>query len=257
MKKLILLVGSRLLTAARTAKIIGAKQLLKYWLARNNKPIRITIAGSRITVRKNTPDLTVALASLCGEFDSSKYLLPGDFEGVIVDAGGYIGTAAVAFSKMFPLAQIVTVEPSLSNLQVLQQNVQSLPNIRAVHGALVGISRPSVVLHDPGLNEWGFTTVDEHSSANHSNALYEVPAFSISELGFAVSEVGLLKLDIEGGEHEILTHGRSEINAIDVVIVELHERFVPGCEAAFFEFSKNRIVFKDTGEKFISVRRGS
>lgn len=248
-------VASRLLRADKTAKTIGVRQLLKHRLTRGHRPIQVFIASRQITVRKNTPDLTVALTSLCGEYDSSKYLLPANFKGVIVDAGGYIGTAAVAFSKMFPLAQIITVEPSLSNLQVLRQNVEGIPNIRIVHGALVGTSRPSVILHDPGLGEWAFTTVDQHQLANHSNALSEVPAFTISELGVAPSEIGLLKLDIEGGEHEIFSHGGYEVDSIDVVIVELHERFVSGSEAAFFEFSKNRIIFKDSGEKFISVRR--
>ena len=46
----------------------------------------------------------------------------------------------------------------------------------------------------------------------------------------------------------------SELAAVQVISIELHERIVRGCEKAFYEFSLNRLVLKDTGEKYISIK---
>lgn len=255
MKDVILRLAGHLLKLGRILRVIGPIQLLRYWVSPKGKLSKILIKGDLIVIRKGTPDLDVAVTSLSKEFDSSRYLLPSDFGGVIVDAGGYIGTAAIAFSKIFPQSTVISIEPSISNIEILRQNVKKHPQIQVVHGALVGLKREVAILYDPGFREWGFTTALEHETALDTNRMYQVPAFRISDLGADIAEIGLLKLDIEGGELEILTHDRESLSEINVLIIELHDRFLPGCEKAFFDFSENRIIFKDSGEKFLSVRR--
>ena len=52
-----------------------------------------------VWVRSATPDLRTAIANLTEEFDCLDQLLPEGYSGLIVDGGGYIGTAALKFSK--------------------------------------------------------------------------------------------------------------------------------------------------------------
>ena len=52
-----------------------------------------------IWVRSATPDLRTAIVNLTEEFDCLNQLLPEGYSGLIVDAGGYIGTAALKSSK--------------------------------------------------------------------------------------------------------------------------------------------------------------
>ena len=112
--------------------------------------VRVCINGTEVSVRKGTPDLKVALSRLTGEFEMLRYLLPKAFDGVIVDAGGYIGAAAIALRKMYPAARVVSIEPSMTNVNILRQNVLGIPNIQVVHAALVSGDRKSVSLSDRG-----------------------------------------------------------------------------------------------------------
>jgi hypothetical protein len=51
--------------------------------------------------------------------------------------------------------------------------------------------------------------------------------------------IDLLKLDIEGAEREIF--GASDLDWMartNAIIIELHDRFRPGCEAAFFSAAR-------------------
>ena len=67
---------------------------------------------------------------------------------------------------------------------------------------------------------------------------------------FGNREIGILKLDIEGGEKGLLSGG-GEIDGIPVVFVELHDRFVEWCSEAFAGFSKDRWTVNLGGEKLV------
>lgn len=252
-KKSLLALARILLSAGREIRVLGFTKFVALRVIPSGTKLEVTITGIPITIRKGSPDLEVALTSLNGEFSSIKYLLPASFKGVIVDGGGYIGTAAIALTRLFPEAQVISIEPSLSNLEILVANTEKFSKITALHGALVGRPRPSIELHDPGEREWGFTTSADHSGLNSSSKIDVVPALTINDLGVDPHLIELLKLDIEGGEREILDNPIDDVKNIQVVMCELHEHYVDGCEQAFFSFSENRIAFKDSGEKFISV----
>ena len=91
---------------------LGIFNYSKYRSAPKGKLIKIVIKGHTITVRKGTPDLGVAVSCLSGEFEILRYLLPENYDGIIVDAGGYIGTATIALKDIFPSAKLVVIEPS-------------------------------------------------------------------------------------------------------------------------------------------------
>ncbi|WP_050929793.1 FkbM family methyltransferase [Aestuariivita boseongensis] len=235
----------------RCLRHVGLRQYLRYLCTRRGKTLPLWIGETEVCVRRGTPDLTVAITSLNGEFDLLKTALPSDFDGVIVDAGGYIGTAAIALSRMFPKAQVITIEPARQNLLVLRQNVARFPMIRHVHGALVGQPGPDVKITDRGTGAWGFTAVAQEDEGVLVNT---APALQLSELGVDLSEIGLLKLDIEGSEYDLLTHAAPSLQQIHAIFIELHDRIVSGCSEAFYAFSADRQVIRDRGEKFLSLR---
>lgn len=236
---------------------VGPWQALRWFIGRPGSICELLVVGVKVNVRRRTPDLLVAIESLGGEFDFSRQLLNRDYDGVIVDAGGYIGTAAIAFSKLFPRAKIVSIEPSKDNLEVLEKNVRNWGNISFMHAALVGEAISKVSLFDPGQSNWGMTVENTHAGITPSSRLYEVAGITLEQIGHPVSEVGLLKLDIEGGELDIFTKSNQLLVSIPVVVAELHDRFVPGCEQGFIQFSKERFLYKGAGEKFWSVDKGT
>jgi hypothetical protein len=50
-----------------------------------------------------------------------------------------------------------------------------------------------------------------------------------------VEHIDILKLDIEGAERELFNLGAEAwLGAVGQIIIELHDRFVPGCAFAFY-----------------------
>ena len=107
----------------------------------------------------------------------SKYL-DASFEGIIVDAGGYIGTAALALSRMFPPSQILSIEPSENNAEILRLNVAAATNIHVVQGALVGGNVDEVHLRNRGTGAWGFTVVENPLDKISAEIIHKVPAYN-------------------------------------------------------------------------------
>lgn len=239
----------------RLIHVLGVASYLKYKSTPKGKLVTLVIKGHTVAVRKGTPDLSVAISCLNGEFEILRYLLPEHYDGIIVDAGGYIGTATIALNDIFPSAKIVVIEPSNENLEVLRQNVAHLQNVKIIHGALVGTSEKNIQLNNRGTGEWGFTVVANPIDKPNASFLQETPAFRLSDLVKEDEKIGLLKLDIEGGELSLLENDMESLRNIDSVFAELHDRITPGCVDKFFEFSMDRILIKDKGEKYLSVKR--
>ena len=65
----------------------------------------------------------------------------------------------------------------------------------------------------------------------------EVSAITIDDVlsEFNHRRIGVLKLDIEGAEREVRSMCRTWINEVDTIVVELHDRFRPGCSQALEE----------------------
>lgn len=231
---------------------LGLFGFLRYSLAEYHSEVKVRVHGRRLTVRKGTPDLRTAMSSLGGEFDPLRDYLSQECEGVIVDAGGYIGTAAIRFSEMFPLATVVTLEPDESNLRILKLNTSAYPSIQVVHCALVGIERGWVTIYDSNCGEWGFTTVEASAGGIPFNSTGRAKAQTIEQLN--LSPISLLKLDVEGAEKEIFEANHPILQSIPIIVSELHDRLVPGCTDAFRSFSLNRETFFDGTEKWYSVR---
>lgn len=232
---------------------IGLWNYIRYRFSQHGTEIGVTISGVRVTVRSGTPDLQVALTSLKGEFDSISGLFPRDWSGAIVDAGGYIGTASLALRKIYPFAKIICVEPSWSNLKILRKNLSHDNNIEIIEGALVGQQSAHIELQDRGTGEWGYSVVPEISRGNQSR-LHPVRGVTLTDLGVGKEDIGIIKLDIEGGEMELLELDSTRLSLVPIVIAELHEEVVPGCTAMFKEFSSDRRLEMTEGEKWLSIR---
>jgi FkbM family methyltransferase len=152
----------------------------------------------------------------------------------IIDAGAHIGCAALFFASSFPRANIFAIEPDPGNYQVLLRNTRDNQRIRAIHAAVW--HRPESVIIG---NEQDDPCAFQIKSADGQCTTIQGLTLSaiIRECGF--ERIDLLKLDIEGAEKEIFdTDDLDWMNRTHTIMVELHDRFRPGCEAAFLNAAR-------------------
>jgi FkbM family methyltransferase len=189
--------------------------------------IRVKHHGKDVYVRFSTSDQCVY----------QEVVLEEDYEfdlgwtpKIIVDAGANIGLSSIYFANCYPSARIIAIEPEASNFAMLERNVRPYRQITPFHAALwyrEGLICLSDPLGEQGpWNKWGTTT-------SESGGGVKVRAVSIHSLmeQFRLSEIDLLKVDIEGSEIEVF--GTCDwLRFVNAMAVETHDRFRPGCSAA-------------------------
>lgn len=212
--------------------------------------LRVRIAGIKIVIRTATPDLDVAFSSLLfGEYDDIEL----ENVSVIVDGGANIGTSAIAFARKYPNALVIAIEPEAENFKILQENVKSWPNVQPLCAAIAkdDNERP---LFNRGTGPWGYTiTTSSQTIAELGQTVTCLTVDGIMDR-FALHSIDILKLDIEGGEKEVLEQPGLWIEDVRLLIAELHERITPGCELAFDRATRSFRRRVRLGEKVIAYR---
>jgi FkbM family methyltransferase len=248
---------SRIRVVLAGTDFCGAVNFIGMTALRSRQPVRITVHSVPIFVRPRTSDLAAAKISFSGEFDAAIAAARPLKHGFIIDAGGYIGTAAIMLARAFPEATIVSLEPSRDNFAMLAMNVRGYPNVIPLNMAL-GSTAGSIELVDRGTGGIGFSIVQAPADCASPSRLHQVAVTTVPDLmqRFEASGIDFLKLDIEGAEHDLVKGQPDWLGATRVVFAELHERIVPGCEAVFAAATANRSnSVDDRGEKALSIRR--
>jgi len=241
----------------RLRSILGISGASRYRLAEifRRPTVKIAIGGISLLVRPRSPDLYVARESLGSELEPISDFLPDDFEGVIIDAGAYIGSAALKLSCMYPRATIVSIEAAEENFSMLQRNVAGHSRIEPILAALASRPDSTLDLWDRGAGQWGFSTIPAPKDRPGAKHLGTVGTITIDEISrrYPQQEIGLIKLDIEGSEKVLFEECAEGLSNIPLIFVELHDRIVSGCSEAFRHHSENRTVHTFGGEKFLSA----
>ena len=214
------------------------------------------ICGQKIYVRTNSRDFQIALSNLVeGEFEELPIHHIEEHNGIIVDAGGYIGTSAIALSRLFPNKSIVCIEPDGGNYTLLQRNTRKFPNVFLINGALASSDTKSTMLYNR-TSEYGYTIVNDPLDNLLAKPHGLVDCIGISEIVFKKfdSEISLLKMDIEGGEVAVLLECSSWINQIYCIYVELHDRIDTRCTSVFLEATSRMYSWPTKSEKVCRTR---
>jgi methyltransferase, FkbM family len=212
--------------------------------------VDLVVFGERLKVRTASPDIYVAMETLGGEFGVLSSLR-FDAAPFIIDAGGYIGTAAIALKKDFPSSLIICIEPSRENFQLLQENIDGHSGIFAIHGALVQDGGPSsVYLRESATGPWGFET---GSFGDDCTEKVGTVTFGHLLSRFEQARVSICKMDIEGGEEPLLEEFQGWLHSVDALAIELHDRKRPGIQRLFEEATAHRFNLRLPGEKVLSI----
>jgi FkbM family methyltransferase len=177
---------------------------------------------------------------------------------VIIDAGANIGMASLYYSRTYPNAKIIAIEPEQSNFELLIKNCKELDNVFIIKAALWGKNQ-KLEITDANSDKWAFSVKEstQHSSADPVE-FNEVTALTIHSIlrDFQFENIDILKLDIEGAE-KVLFEENSEswINHIKQIAIELHDRYIPGCAKSFYKaLIKHNFTQENRGENiFIRI----
>jgi FkbM family methyltransferase len=191
--------------------------------------LRVRLKGPRVDIwlRPGTSDVAV----FSQVWEHGQYDLPLESAPTsIIDAGANIGLASIFFALTYPRPALLLSNPNRVTLALLERN--TAPSRTSSRS-----ERHSAWTTSP---IWGKTSTPSKSEKVVTPAKTDLLG-QVTE-GVTVPEicqsdnwtrVGLLKLDIEGGELDVLNASGSWIEATDVLAVELHEHIRPGCKETF------------------------
>ncbi len=150
-------------------------------------------------------------------FYNREYELPAEAAPqVILDLGSNAGMSVIYFRDRYPTAQIVAVEPSPTTFDRLRRNVGHLDNVTLVKAAAAAVDG-SITLYETG-ESWAATTVGPAGSGPGVEVSAKTVETILREAG--VDRADLVKMDIEGAEHEVLAS--KKVSEADWIAFEFH-----------------------------------
>ncbi|RYZ26935.1 MAG: FkbM family methyltransferase [Chitinophagaceae bacterium] len=218
------------------AKLVGAfgvvpgiKIGVKKNAATKPFPVRLPNLPNDVWIRKGTSDWN----AFKQVFVWKEYEYPIGFQPKsILDAGANVGYAALWFSRKFPDAKIVSLEPESGNFEMLKKNTASSSNIQPIKAGLWGRSCfLRIIATDWG--NWGFRTEEVESETDDS-----IKALNIKEImdSNGWETIDLLKMDIEGAERNVFVHGVNEwLPKVRMIFLELHDNVFKDCSKKVFK----------------------
>jgi FkbM family methyltransferase len=131
----------------------------------------------------------------------------------------------------YPDAKIICIEPDPENFEMLQKNVAPYSDVYCENCGIWSKNTKLKVYDKFNLGKWGMVVEEDNENGN-------IPAMSINGIleKYNISQVDMLKLDIEGSEKEVFLNGfEAWLPRVKTVVIELHDRMKAGCAKSFFE----------------------
>ncbi|GHB40275.1 FkbM family methyltransferase [Mongoliitalea lutea] len=143
--------------------------------------------------------------------------------GAILDLGANIGLSSIYFSKHVDNSTVLAVEPDPKNFVVLSKNIASYPQINALKYSISHKENLRFAISDD------FRDGKDWSKTVKANTQGEIKGITIPQLieKYRLTEIALLKMDIEGYEKYIFEEGDlGFLSIVKVIAVEVHEEFI-------------------------------
>lgn len=152
--------------------------------------------------------------------------LPPALKGDVVDIGANIGAFTLDAATRYPAATVHAYEPDPETCAVLRRNVEAnglSSRVRVWNEAVAGEAG--------SLRLWrgeGSVVVSAHLPAARRGEPCDVPAVTLQNVVARLSgRIGVLKLDCEGSEAEILEAAGPALDAVAHIVAEYHAALVP------------------------------
>jgi FkbM family methyltransferase len=199
------------------------------------RSVSVNVRGAgTLTMRSHSSDASVVRQVFrAKEYDLDKFpqshevdrayrrILDAGKTPIVIDAGANMGASAVWFSRRFPDARVIAIEPEPGNAAICRRNIAGFPNVQLIEAALGGAS--GAVSLSIGSEDWAYQTTRAESGDG-------VPLVTIPEIVAQVPNGQLFcaKIDIEGFESDVFASNVGWLDEVNVVMVEPHDWMLPG-----------------------------
>lgn len=142
----------------------------------------------------------------------------------IIDAGANIGLATAYFHSKYPLAHITCFEPNLEAHEFLKQNISQNKISATIYPFALGNDEKEVPFYID-TNVLGATSAGVKDLLSNKNRQVKVIRLPMRKLSSFISgEIDILKLDIEGGEWDVLENliETKKLQFIKHLLIEFH-----------------------------------
>ncbi|MGI5122241.1 FkbM family methyltransferase [Marinactinospora thermotolerans] len=132
---------------------------------------------------------------------------------VVFDVGAHVGYYTTLLAELVGAdGHVHAFEPHPGNFQVLQRNTRALSNVTIVNTAVADDDRPRL-LHFSG--NTGRHSLFQTEFTGEGGRVHEVPVTTLSDYWERIGrpEVGLVKIDVEGAEAQVVTGARRLLDA--------------------------------------------
>lgn len=147
-------------------------------------------------------------------------LIKSNKNPLILDCGSHIGLASRYFSETFPKSRIISLEPDRDNFKIGKKN--NLNNNIEFMNAAIGSKNCYGNIVDPGLGK--------NSLRINFNGKKIIKITSINYILKKLEKQihpFIIKIDIEGSEHNLFSKNTEWINKFPILIIELHDWMLP------------------------------
>ena len=142
----------------------------------------------------------------------------------IIDAGANIGLATLFFSREYPDAQIDCFEPNPEAFALLERNIAANRVRATAHRVAVGAKDgEGEFFYLPGVTGDCYSSLRELREEFHPNGRFRSRQIQVQSLRpFLEKPVDILKVDIEGGEGEVLPNVAEQLPQVRNLVMEFH-----------------------------------
>ncbi|MHB1865301.1 MAG: FkbM family methyltransferase [Candidatus Saccharimonadales bacterium] len=225
---------------AGVLRVLGAIAGFKYFRNKRNH-LDYPIQGLKHPLLKHPINITSALCDILNAneiLNHRAYTLhhpKQEVDGLpIIDIGAFIGISAVYFASTYPNSTVHAIEPLARNYELLMPNAAAYRGriITTRAAVLAGNGNASVVGSDrrhPYMPLFASSRVSIEGDNQTVRSIQ--PASLLDTVGPAI---GILKVDIEGGETELFGSGSMDplLDITRILMIETHDQFAPGATKA-------------------------
>lgn len=184
-------------------------------------------SGKVFYCRANTSDMSeVVVVNLAEEYPLT-YLSSIPQGAIALDIGAHIGSFSVHLATFRPDLTVFALEPAKSNFDLLRKNLEAnkISSSQVIPLNIAVGSETGTGCFDLAGDTDAWHLADERSQSVNSDSLQEVEVITLADLKkrYDIKRIDFIKMDIEGGEYQVLETSRDILAECEIILLEFHE----------------------------------